>query len=198
MEKASKTRDMREALLQELLRDAPFDGWRPATLEAAAQRLGADAQALFPRGMKDAALHFSRWADARMLERMAQADLAGMRVRDRVALGVRARLEILAPHRAALPAAMAFLAPPSRHLLLPRMVWETADAIWRAAGDTATDYNYYTKRLLLSGVLASTTLFWLDDGSKGHARTWEFLDRRIENVLRAGKALSGLRRKRAS
>ena len=76
-----------------------------------------------------------------------------------------------------------------RHLALPKMVWRTADAIWREAGDTATDHNHYTKRLLLSGVITSTTLYWLNDDSPGQEKTWEFLDARIDGAMKLGRGL---------
>jgi ubiquinone biosynthesis protein COQ9 len=62
--------------------------------------------------------------------------------------------------------------------------------MWRAAGDASTDFNFYTKRMLLAGVLKATILFWLDDATPGCAASWEFLDRRIGEVLKIGKTIS--------
>ena len=59
--------------------------------------------------------------------------------------------------------------------------------MWRLAGDTATDYNHYTKRLTLSAVYTSTLLAWLDDDSEGFADTAAFLDRRLDDVMRFEK-----------
>lgn len=151
----------------------------------------------FPRGRADLAAYFSEWADDAMLAKMEKEDLPAMRIRDRVALGVRARLEILSPHRDAVRENLRYLAPPPRHARLPGMVWRTADAIWRAAGDTATDYNHYTKRILLSGVLVSTMLFWLNDESGDFEKTQRFLDRRIENILKIGGLASRLRNRKS-
>ncbi len=67
------------------------------------------------------------------------------------------------------------------------MVWQTADVIWNWAGDEAEDYNHYTKRILLSGVITATTVRWLNDKSENHHETHEFLDRRINNVLKLGQ-----------
>jgi ubiquinone biosynthesis protein COQ9 len=170
-----KSRRTDENDILKALRDAPFDGW-------------PDVRTI---------LAFSSWANEQTLARLKRKDLASMRVRDRIALGVRTRLEILEPHREALMAALRYLAPPPRNIHLPKMVWATADAIWRAAGDTATDYNHYTKRILLSGVITATTLYWLNDDSDDHAATWAFLDKRIDNVLTIGKALGKLKGKTA-
>lgn len=183
------------------LPDIIFDGWTMAVLERAVQKTGHDKAALsrlFPRGLRDAISCFCDMADQAMLAEMARHDLEKMRIRDRVALGVRARLEFLAPHREAVRRMISWLAPPSRALLGTRLVWRTADRIWWTAGDTATDYNHYTKRILLSGVLGSTTLYWLGDNSKDFADSRAFLERRIDNVLKIGQKLGGKRKKPAA
>ena len=85
--------------------------------------------------------------------------------------------------------ALSYLALPRNAALGAKCLYRTVDAIWYAAGDTSTDYNFYTKRLLLAGVYASTLLFWLNDTSEGRAETWAFLDRRIAEVTRLGGTL---------
>ena len=170
-----KSSDGMDDKLRDILKNAPFDGW-PDT---------------------NAAKAFSCWADEATRARLGKKSLKDLRVRDRIALGVRTRLELLAPHREALRMALRHLAPPPRNIALPKMVWRTADILWRAAGDTATDYNYYTKRILLSGVITATTLFWLKDDSDDFEKTWAFLDKRIDNVLKVGKVIGKLKGKAA-
>lgn len=135
----------------------------------------------------------SAWADAETLKKMRGKKIA--RVSEKVETAVRVRLGILSPYRAALAKSVAYMAHPARSYHLPKMVWDTADAIWIYAGDTSTDYNRYTKRFLLSGVLTATTLYWLNDSSKGQAKTNDFLRKRIENVLKVGKTLHDLKEK---
>lgn len=186
-----------EALLLSALPDVPFDGWSRTTIEAAGRRLDLDAAAvasLFPGGARDVVALFSRWADRRMLEALAGRDLAAMKVHDRVAAAVGTRLEVLAPHREAVRRALAILAMPQNMALGLRLLYETVDAIWYAAGDTATDFNFYTKRALLAGVYAATTLFWLEDRSPGMTETHAFLQRRLDGVMaipRYGTKLRG-------
>jgi ubiquinone biosynthesis protein COQ9 len=185
----------RDALLFSVLPDVPFDGWTRAAVAAAARQAGLDAATvagLFPDGGRDVVAHFSRWADRRMLETLAGRDLPAMKVRERVTTAVRARLDVLAPHREAVRRALAVLALPPNMALGLRLLYDTVDAIWYAGGDTATDFNFYTKRGLLAGVYAATTLFWLDDRSADMEETQAFLDRRIANVMalpRYGKEL---------
>lgn len=197
--KTRMKQDMKTAILEAALPDVPFDGWTDALLERAAARLklsAEDIQAAFPDGPAGLVRHFSVWADEKMLSKMNGAKKKNERISARITSAVRTRLEILAPHKQAVSASMSCLALPPHNLALPKLVWKTSDAIWRAAGDTSTDYNYYTKRLLLSGVITSTTLFWLNDTSAGSERTWAFLDRRIANVLALGRGIGKLREKR--
>jgi ubiquinone biosynthesis protein COQ9 len=180
------------------LPDILFDGWTDALMARTSKKLKIPekkVKAAFPDGVKDLALFFSEWATEETLKSMAKKDLARLRVRDRITLGVRTRLEILQPCKDAVSSALAFMALPPRNLLMVKMVWNAADRIWWAAGDTATDYNHYTKRALLSGVLTATTLYWLNDTSKDHAATWAFLDRRIENVLKVGQKISRFKKR---
>jgi ubiquinone biosynthesis protein COQ9 len=122
-----------------------------------------------------------------MLERLAAIDVGSLRVRERIAAAVRARLDILTPHREATRRLLGFLALPGNVALSLRLTYRTVDAMWYAAGDRATDFSFYTKRGLLAGVHGATGLFWLADRSEGLAETWAFLDRRIDDVMRIPK-----------
>jgi len=177
----------RDALIDAILPDVPFDGWSKAAIAAAAQRIGmddAEIGSLLPGGPRDAVAAFSRWADRKMLGALDETSLEAMKVRERVATAVRARLAALEPHREAVRRALALLALPQNVALGARLLYDSVDAIWYAAGDTATDFNFYTKRGLLGGVLASTTLYWLDDRSSGSEATHGFLERRLGEVMR--------------
>lgn len=183
---------MRAEILQATLPHVAFDGWTETALLAGGRDLGLPpAQVLnaFPGGPGEAVEAFAEWADEEMLRRLAEMPLEEMRVRDKIAAGVRARLEALEPHREAVRRGLSFLALPPNLNLGRRLLWRTADALWYAAGDSATDYNYYSKRLLLSGVFSTTLLHWLDDRSEGHADSWAFLERRIDEVLKVGGRL---------
>lgn len=188
---------LRDALLLATLPNVPFDGWtRRALLDgaAAADIAPATAEALFPRVPRDLLVHLSDWADRRMIGAVAadrDAFEAG-RVRDKVAWCVRARLSALDPHKDAVRRAAATLALPGHAGLSARLLWRTVDRMWDLAGDTATDHNRYTKRALLAGVQSATLLYWLTDDSPGHEATHAFLDRRIDEVLRIGRATGPL------
>jgi len=172
---------MNDAVLDVVLRHVPFDGWTRRALEAAApDPVAFDRE--FPNGVADAVRAFSDRADAAMVKALAKH--LPERTRDRVALAVRARLEYLAPHREAARRLTAWFALPGHHVVAARCLYRTVDSIWYAAGDRSTDFGFYTKRALLAAVYGATVLCWLEDRSPDSAATWEFLDRRIDNVMR--------------
>ena len=191
--------ETRERLIEAALPHVVFDGWSTATLDAAIAESGIDAalaRLAFPRGGIDMALAFHRRADRTLAEELAPeaagADLEDMRIRDRITHCVRRRIELVAEHRDAVRRGATLLALPLHAPEGARAIWETADIIWTACGDTATDYNWYTKRMILGSVYSASVLYWLGDASPGYTNTWNFLDRRIDNVMRFEKAKAQL------
>lgn len=188
---------IKDAVLTALLPEVVYEGWRREAVEKAALDAGYDvamARAVFPGGVGDVLDHFADFNDRRMLAALAGTDPESLRIRDRVQTAVLARLDYLREFKEAERLAVSYWSLPSRSFRGGKMVWRTADRIWDWAGDTATDYNRYTKRGLLSGVLGSTLLVWLDDESPDMQVTRAFLARRIENVMQLGKFLGKIRK----
>lgn len=176
-------------LLQAALMHVAFDGWSEATFQAAIRDTGlapSVARAVCPRGAIDLAIAFHKAGDEEMLARLKTTDMSNMKFRDKIATAVRLRLEAIADKEAVRRGATLF-ALPMYAGDGAKLVWGTCDAIWTALGDTSEDVNWYTKRATLSGVYSSTVLYWLGDNSPDHAATWDFLDRRIEDVMRIEK-----------
>jgi len=188
-------RETINALLEAAKLHVPFDGWSAATFQAAVADAGVApgvAEAVCPRGAVDLALAYHAQGDALMLERLTATDLSEMRFRDRVAFAVRARLEAV-EDRELVQRGVTLFALPQYAGDGAKAIWGTCDKIWVALGDTSEDVNWYTKRATLSGVYSSTVLYWLGDDSPGHQATWEFLDRRIDDVMQFEKVKAQVR-----
>ncbi|MEO1317601.1 MAG: COQ9 family protein [Pseudomonadota bacterium] len=182
--------ETREQLIDAALPNVVFDGWGKEALDAALEETGIDAQMgalAFPRGGVDMALAFHELMDRRLLAKLEETDLHAMRIRERVTFCVRARLELVAEHKDAVRRGATLLALPPYAADSARALWSTSDIIWTACGDRSDDYNWYTKRAILSSVYSATVLYWLGDESEGSVDTWAFLDRRIENVMQFEK-----------
>lgn len=180
--------DTVNALLDAALMHVPFDGWSDATMKAAAADAGVDmatVRALLPRGAVDLAVAFHKRGDALMLARI-NAEALPERFRDKVAAAVRFRIEAISDKEAVRRGSTLF-ALPMYAADGAKLIWGTADHIWTSLGDTSDDFNWYSKRAILSGVYSSTVLYWLGDDSLQNQDTWSFLDRRIENVMQFEK-----------
>lgn len=183
--------EIRAAIAPDLAVNAAFDGWTEAAITAAAAGHGVDpdvARLAFPNGAIDMIAAWFEAIDRAMIAAVPDAALAGMKIRERISAQVEARLDALAPDREALRRALAILARPRNALAAAKLGWHAADLMWRRAGDTATDYNHYTKRTILAGVYTATITVFLDDESEGLADTRAFLSRRIDGILRFEKA----------
>ncbi len=178
----------RDAAIEALLPNVPFDGWTVAALRAAA---GPDADLLFPGGVTDMVEAYCDLGDRWMEEGAAAADLSGLSLTKRVRAIIALRLEQNRPHKDAVRRALAVLAVPGNAGVALRCTARTVDSIWHAAGDGSVDFSWYTKRVILAGVYGSTLLYWLSDGSDDDEATLAFLDRRLAGVGRIG----GLRRR---
>ena len=189
--KSPLAESQRDALIAAMLPDVPFDGWSRAGLRAAARRIGMpapEALALFSGGPAEFVACFSRWADRRMLDRLENLPADQLRAAERIARAVNIRLEIVEPWREAVRRALAILALPQHAPLGVRLLYETVDGIWYAAGDSATDFSFYTKRATLAAIYAGTLLYWLEDRSPGFADTRAFLERRLGDAARIAAA----------
>ena len=181
--------DARQQMLDAILTHVPFDGWSDESFRAAITDCKLDeglARAICPRGAVDLAVAFHARGDAAMLERLKTEDLSELKFRDKIAAAVRFRLQAV-PDKEVVRRGVTLFSLPIHAAEGAKAVWGTCDLIWDALGDTSEDVNWYTKRATLSGVYSSTLLFWLGDDSPNHQRTWEFLDRRIADVMQFEK-----------
>lgn len=183
--------ELRPLLAPEIARAAAFDGWSEQAVNEAAQALGASPEAArlaFADGPMDMIAAWIDRIDADMIAAFPPERIAAFSIRERIRALVQFRLDALAGLDEALRRALAIMAMPQNLARTARISWHSADVMWRLAGDTATDYNHYTKRATLVALYASTLMCFANDNSAGKADTASFLDRRIAGVMRFERA----------
>lgn len=192
--------ELRVRLAPALADAAVFDGWSAEAVRYAAEGEGIDpdvARLAFAGGKMDMVEAWVDSVDAAMLAAFPPEQLAGLKVRDRIRLLVTFRLEQLEMREEALRRALAIMALPQNAARALRIGWRTADRMWRLAGDTATDYNHYTKRAILASLYGATLAVFANDTSEGKADTYSFLDNRLAEVMQfervKARVLSGER-----
>ncbi len=190
MSQAPERSPERDAAIDALLPNVPFDGWTTRALRTALVSIGQpadDAGLLFPGGAADMVEAFCDLADRRMEAEAAGLDLAALRVPERVRAVLAVRLRQNRPHKEAIGRALGLLASPRNARLAAACTARTVDAIWHAAGDRSADWSWYTKRAILASVYTAVILFWLRDHGEDDGATLAFLDRRLAGVARVGR-----------
>ncbi|MEO0359125.1 MAG: COQ9 family protein [Pseudomonadota bacterium] len=186
-------------LLKAALPHVAFDGWTDTTFDAAVADTDVNptvARAVCPRGAVDLAVAFHKAGDLEMRQAYRTTDTSQMKIREKVTLAVRLRLEA-AQDKEAVRRGTTLFALPQYGADGAKLIWGTSDAIWTVLGDPSDDINWYTKRATLSAVYGSVVLIWLGDDSLDHQATWDFLDRRIDNVMQIEKAKAQVRGNKA-
>lgn len=187
--------ELRLALAPGIAAAAVFDGWSDTAIDAAARELGvapAAARLAFPGGAADMIAAWTERVDADAALALPPDSLATMRVPERIRRLVEFRIDAVAGREEALRRALAILAMPQNLARAAKLGWSSADLMWRLAGDTATDFNHYSKRMILSSLVASTLAVLVDDTSEGKVETRAFLGRRLQDVARFEKVKARL------
>ncbi|MEP0192022.1 MAG: COQ9 family protein [Erythrobacter sp.] len=187
--------ELRIALAPDIAASAIFDGWTEAALTAAAEMAGADpdiARLAFPeKPLNGRAMDMiEAWVtsvDNAMEAQWPIEKLGSLKIRERIRTLVAFRLEAVVDIDEAVRRALSVMAMPQHAPRSLQLGWASADRMWRLAGDTSTDYNHYTKRAILGGIYSATLAVFVNDDSEGKAKTYEFLDRRLEGIMRFEK-----------
>ena len=173
-------------LMLAALPNVAFDGWSNSTFEAACRETDISerkARLFCPRGALDLAVAFHKWGDDQFEISFTKKRISKLKVREKIKKAVELRIK-LASDKEAVRRGVVLFALPIYAFEGSRLIWDTADLIWELIGDNSEDYNWYSKRTILSAVYASTVLYWLGDDTEGNKETWHFLDRRIEDVMK--------------
>ena len=173
-------------LMLAALPNVAFDGWSNSTFEAACRETDISerkARLSCPRGALDLAVAFHKWGDDQFEISFKKKRISKLKVREKIKKAVELRIK-LASDKEAVRRGVVLFALPIYAFEGSRLIWDTADLIWELIGDSSEDYNWYSKRTILSAVYASTVLYWLGDDTEGNKETWHFLDRRIEDVMK--------------
>ena len=173
-------------LMLAALPNVAFDGWSNSTFAAACREADISerkARLFCPRGALDLAIAFHKWGDDQFETAFKKKKISELKVREKIRKAVELRIK-LASDKEAVRRGVVLFALPIHAFEGSHLIWDTSDLIWELIGDNTEDYNWYSKRAILSAVYASTVLYWLGDNSEGSEETWHFLDRRIEDVMK--------------
>jgi len=180
------SKEVRVDILQAMLPIVVFDGWNQKSLRASIKSINlpeGSEELYFPEGALEVIRFWHDQMNEFVKSNLESLNKSEMKIREQVTAGVLSALESIGSNEEAMRRAIIRLSLPNAAVQGPTYLWSLADSIWRAIGDRSTDYNYYTKRTILAGVLGSTITVWISDSDQNKVKTKLFLDARISNVM---------------
>jgi ubiquinone biosynthesis protein COQ9 len=183
--------NLKDQFLKQVIYKAELGSWNQEMLQSTSIEIGLAPnhyRLWFPEGAKDVINFLESTYDQEMLEILSGADqINGISAKIRFAVKIRicktSRSKLLAIKNSNF-----YLTPFNQKLAL-NIAWRSVDLIWRYAGDTALDFNYYSKRTLLQGVYLASQTYYNLDSSEGDYLTQEFIDKALDTVLQGVKTL---------
>lgn len=185
--------DKKQEVVDVVLSEVPFLGWNWQTVKESVTKCNLDqeyADILFPEGIDEIITIYIDRIDLEMKQVVETEEFQQLSIRNKIASLVKARFQVMEQSKVLSVATIKYLMMPHNVVLSNKLLFRTVDMMWRLIGDKSTDYNYYSKRMLLSAVYSSSLLYWMSDDSEGNERTNAFIDRRIADVMKIGKLKS--------
>ncbi len=179
--------DLRDSLMSHILPRVPFDGWSEYTLREAGKAAGINPAEAFPGGVSDAIAYFLEQNDTQLQTQFPPHALTHLRMPERIEAMILARLDHFLPNREALRRTVSLRLLPWNAAANLKSLYQSVDLMWRLAGDSSTDFSFYTKRMTLAALYSSTMIYWLQDESPHYGDTHAFLKRRLNDIGAFGK-----------
>jgi ubiquinone biosynthesis protein COQ9 len=186
-------KQLKNDVLFSIIEILPYEAFDINIISKACKNIGLQseyASLLFPNGRAEFLEVFRDYIDAIMVERIKNELSEVKSITSRIFESLKIRFEILDKYKIIIPKMIAFYSMPWNHLKLYPYTWKSMNLIWRTAGnDKSTDFNYYTKRGLLTGVYWATLLYWLSDDSTNYKSTHDFLNRKLILIGKVAKKI---------
>jgi ubiquinone biosynthesis protein COQ9 len=189
--------NMKHKIMLSVIEILPYEAFDSNIISKACSNIGLEPQyadLFFANGRMEILEIFRDHIDSLMLKRIEQELTQELGITARIYDAIKIRLELITEHKLAISKITSFFMIPWNHPKLYPYTWHSMNLIWKAAGkDKSTDFNYYTKRGLLTAAYCSTILYWLSDDSEGHQDTYDFLRRELKLIGSVGKKISSFR-----
>ena len=121
----------------------------------------------------------------KMTTESTKLKLDDLRTHERVRELIIIRLKIMLKEKKLISKTFLHLFLPVNYKLSTKNLFKTVDQIWFLVGDDSTDFNFYTKRLILSKVYIVTLIHFINNDSI--EETIRILDKQLKKVSKIPK-----------
>ncbi|MFQ3307330.1 MAG: ubiquinone biosynthesis protein COQ9 [Candidatus Midichloriaceae bacterium] len=188
---------LRHKVLLSVLEILPYEQFDSNIISKGCINIGIEKEydnLLFPNGRMQLLDLFRDHIDSLMLEELNKILPDINSVTARIYEAIKIRIKLLDEYKISMSKISTFFALPWNHVKLYPHIWHTMHIIWKIAGkDKSTDFNYYSKRGLLTAAYLSTIMYWLSDESDDNQDTYDFLQRSLNGIVNVGKKINKLK-----
>ena len=175
-----------DKLAKLFIQEVPKFGWSRETLLHCAkkQKLSTPNLALmFPSFEYDVLKHLIAQNNGLVEKNYNSFNNSRLKTRDKIKTIMELKFDSNAYLKDALPEMLKFLLRPGNIFMSIKMLHQNSDFIWKLAGDKSNDFNYYSKRGLLSMVYLATLIYWLNDKSNKGIGTKNFISKSVDGIV---------------
>jgi ubiquinone biosynthesis protein COQ9 len=168
------------------IQEVPKFGWSRETLLHCAkkQKLSTPNLALmFPSFEYDVLKYLIAQNNSLVEKNYNSFNNSRLKTRDKIKTIMELKFDSNAYLKDALPEMLKFLLRPGNIFMSIKMLHQNSDFIWKLAGDKSNDFNYYSKRGLLSMVYLATLIYWLNDKSSKGIGTKNFISKSVDGIV---------------
>ena len=118
---------------------------------------------LFPEGYKQMLKLSLDYLNYELENICNQYDFIRIPIHKRIKKIIMTKINFMNKHKEFYKRTFYFLLIPMNYKLLTAYLFKTVNLMWYIAGDNSTDFNFYTKRMILSGVYSSVILHFISN-----------------------------------
>jgi ubiquinone biosynthesis protein COQ9 len=171
-----------------------FNGWNQELLDYAnnqAKKYTSIKNFIPISSAKELVKYFLEDNDQKMLAELREKKIEELPIREKIKQALLIRFNL--HQKEIIKYSCKFLIHPNNADLSFSSLAGSCDVIWRFAGDKSTDFNYYSKRLLLAGIYSSSIVYYLSKEDISDSELEDFISNRIENGMSINKIKSKIK-----
>ena len=194
--KKHKLNDDRKLILRESLKLIKINGWNDNLFELISKKNNIKFEKiipLFPNGYKDLLKYYFDELNHKITIASKKLNLSKIKTHEKVRALIHLRLLEYKKEKDSIRRAYFTLLLPSNSKIFSIIMFRIVDQIWFLAGDTSTDFNYYSKRGILFAVYNSSVIFLINNDFN-ITKTLNFLDKKLQKVSKIPNIKSNLKK----
>lgn len=140
---------------------------------------------LFPQGYINLLQLYLDDLNLKMTYESKKIDLIRLKLHERIREICFIRFNIMEKEKKIIKKTFVYLLLPNKYKFSLKNIYRSVDQIWYLAGDSSTDFNFYSKRVILASIYSSTMMHFINNDNL--EETKNIFDKRLKNLSKIPK-----------